>query len=149
MNLKELDKKLLKIKRIKKEFEKNDLNFNVSELIIDYRIKNGLSQAQLAKKIGKKQSSVARLESGKHSPTLNYLEKISKALKIEVRDLIPTSNLKISIKNSSNSVSDTEHKIPINIDEYIEANFKQNHSQSASSKSYSIINNLSPINHND
>lgn len=48
------------------------------------RIKEGLTQAQLAEKVGTKQPSIARLENGSTQPTLSSLKKIGKALKARV-----------------------------------------------------------------
>ena len=39
-----------------------------------------MSQTDLAKKLGTKQSAVSRLESGTFNPTLSFLKKLSKAL---------------------------------------------------------------------
>ena len=48
------------------------------------RIKEGLTQAQLAEKVGTKQPSIARLENGSTQPTLSSLKKIGKALNARV-----------------------------------------------------------------
>jgi transcriptional regulator with XRE-family HTH domain len=52
----------------------------------DARIKTGLTQAQLAKKIGSSQQVIARIEKGKNSPTLRTLMTIANATskKIEI-----------------------------------------------------------------
>ncbi len=44
------------------------------------RIQRGLTQKQLAEKVGKTQPSIARLESGRHVPTLDLLEQIATVL---------------------------------------------------------------------
>ncbi|MHB0857815.1 MAG: helix-turn-helix domain-containing protein [Anaerolineae bacterium] len=44
------------------------------------RSQRGLTQEELAQRIGTKQSSIARLESGKAAPRAATLEKIAKAL---------------------------------------------------------------------
>lgn len=56
--------------------------------IRSYRIKNDLSQGQLAEKLGVDQSCVARWEKGERQPKLDDLPGIAKALKISVSDLI-------------------------------------------------------------
>ena len=48
--------------------------------VIRLRLKRGLTQAQVAKIVGTKQSSIARLESGKIQPRLSFLRKVVKAL---------------------------------------------------------------------
>jgi len=51
------------------------------------RIQRGLTQAQLAEKVGTRQPSIARLENGSSTPSMSFLYKIAKALdaKIEFR----------------------------------------------------------------
>jgi ribosome-binding protein aMBF1 (putative translation factor) len=52
----------------------------------------GLKQSDLAKKTGLTQSHISRLENGEHSATHLTLEKIAKALGIEVRQLDPSAD---------------------------------------------------------
>lgn len=51
------------------------------------RIAKGLTQAELAEKAGVRQPNIARLESGKHQPTLELLRRVAAALgyKLDVR----------------------------------------------------------------
>jgi ribosome-binding protein aMBF1 (putative translation factor) len=87
MNLKQFKKELLKNKEFKKYyFDNTDMAFFVSDMVLDARVKRRLTQFELAKRIGTKQSSIARLELGKSLPSLSFLSKIAKALKA---DLIP------------------------------------------------------------
>ena len=58
-------------------YEGPRVNYQIARL----RIMRGLTQQQLADLIGAKQPSIARLESGKHTPTLDVLAKIASALK--------------------------------------------------------------------
>ena len=39
-----------------------------------------MTQKQLAEKVGTKQSSIARLESGNYNPSLQFLQKVANAL---------------------------------------------------------------------
>jgi len=66
--------------------------------ILKARAESGLTQAQVAERIGTTQSAVARLESslGKHSPSMSTLRRYASALgyKVQVRlvkDRDPTS----------------------------------------------------------
>ncbi len=54
------------------------------------RILRGLTQGQLAKRIGTQQPSIARLESGKKDPDIPFLRQIANALdaRVEIR-LVP------------------------------------------------------------
>lgn len=65
----------------------NDLGpeFEVVQMIIKQRIKAGLTQTQLAKKLGTKQSAISRLEQGSANPSLALLVKLSKALNAKLK----------------------------------------------------------------
>ena len=43
------------------------------------RVRSGLTQVQLAQKIGTSQKGITRLESGRHNMTLGTLERVAKA----------------------------------------------------------------------
>jgi len=47
-----------------------------------------LSQEALARKVGVSREYIARLETGKHDPPLSRLEKLAKALKVKVTELL-------------------------------------------------------------
>ncbi len=51
------------------------------------RIQSGLTQAELAAKVGTKQPSIARLERGQATPNLDFLRRVAAALdaRLEVR----------------------------------------------------------------
>lgn len=62
-------------------FDKNqNFEFEVANLITEARIYSGYTQSELAKKIGTKQPSIARIERGLSLPSLSFLQKIAKAL---------------------------------------------------------------------
>jgi ribosome-binding protein aMBF1 (putative translation factor) len=79
-----LKKELFKNKAFKKYYYNNDLSFLISEMVFEARVKKELTQLQLAKKIKTKQSSIARLESGKFVPSISFLKKIADALGAEL-----------------------------------------------------------------
>lgn len=54
-----------------------------------YRVRNGLSQADLASQLGVAQNSVSQWESGKRSPTLKKLARIASILGCPVETLFP------------------------------------------------------------
>ena len=56
----------------------------VAHAVIRYRVEHKLSQAGLAERLGTRQSAVARLEAGEHTPTLETLLRLSAALGIEI-----------------------------------------------------------------
>jgi len=80
MNLKQLKKELLQKEEIREEYSKYDLAFEIGEMIIDARIKLGITQKKLAQLVGTKQPSIARLENGTNLPSLKFLDKIAKKM---------------------------------------------------------------------
>ena len=84
MKPKSIKEKILENPAVKKEYEKSALQFNIAEMVMRARIKRGMTQKQLAKRVGTKQPSVARVESGNYVPSLNLLNKIAKALGTEL-----------------------------------------------------------------
>lgn len=58
---------------------------NIASLIRDKRIAKGISQTKLAEMVGMQQPSIARLESGKITPSLETIERIAKALDLQVQ----------------------------------------------------------------
>ncbi len=65
---------------LRKKYTQHDPYIEVSNLISAARIYKGFSQEELAKLVGAKQSSIARLESGRFLPNVTSLDKIAKAL---------------------------------------------------------------------
>lgn len=64
----------------KERFELDDILYDISMKIFDYRISKGWTQKQLAEKLNIKQAMVSKLESGEYNPTVEQLWKISKKL---------------------------------------------------------------------
>jgi len=86
-NFNTIKKRSLGDKAVKKAYDDLDLEFSIINQIIDKRIKKGMSQKDLALKMGTKQPSIARFESGYYNPTVSFLKKISEALdsKLEIK----------------------------------------------------------------
>ena len=86
-NLNTIKKIALKNKAVKKAYDEMALEFSIIDQIIKKRIKKGMSQKDLALKMGTKQPSIARFESGYYNPTISFLKKVSKALdsKLEIK----------------------------------------------------------------
>ena len=86
---KQFRSKALANAEVKAEYEKLADEFSFLDEFLKARVAQGLTQAQVAEKIGTTQSAVARMESGsgKHSPSLATLTKYADALgcKLEVR----------------------------------------------------------------
>ena len=61
-----------------------ELKQKIGNTIKQYRNKKKISQIILAKRLGTQQPSIARVESGKVLPSLNFLVKIMKELGFEL-----------------------------------------------------------------
>ena len=79
-NWKDLKKELLQDKKTKKEYEKLAPRYAVISALISARIKKGITQKELAQKLGTKQSAIARLEGGNINPSFGLLEKIASVM---------------------------------------------------------------------
>jgi len=75
-----MKKRLLKRKGVNVSYSKLEPEFTLLQSIIEKRLKLGLTQAELARKIGTKQSAVARLESGGTNPSVGLLTRVASAL---------------------------------------------------------------------
>jgi predicted transcriptional regulator len=86
-NFTKLKSEALKDPKVKEAYDSLELEFSIIRQILDKRLKRGISQKDLAKKIGTGQSAISRLESGRYNPSLSFLKKISEALgsKLEVK----------------------------------------------------------------
>jgi DNA-binding XRE family transcriptional regulator len=73
-------KELLTDPEIKKGYDKLGPRYEVIKKMIELRIKKEMTQAQLAKKLKTKQSSIARFESGNVNPTIDFMLMLSNAL---------------------------------------------------------------------
>lgn len=89
LTYRQLRSKALNDPKIKAEFDHLKDEFVLLDEFLKARAAQGLTQAQVAQKIGTTQSAVARKESGsgRHSPSLATLAKYADALdcKLEVR----------------------------------------------------------------
>ena len=80
-------KLILENKDVKKEYDLMETEYKIIEEIIIARREKNLTQRGLAQLIGTKQSNISRLESGNYNPSLDFLQKVAKAMgkKLEVR----------------------------------------------------------------
>lgn len=51
----------------------------LARLVIERRVREGISQSQLAMRIGTSVSAISRLESGQHRPNVETLERLARA----------------------------------------------------------------------
>ena len=61
---------------------------NVGKNIRKYRVSRGMSQAELAQRVGKKRSAIGNYESCVREPDLDTLNALAEALEVSVIDLL-------------------------------------------------------------
>lgn len=74
----EVKKELLKNPEFKKEYEDLSGEYRIAQMLIMARLKSGLTQQEVAERMGTSQSAVARMESGKPG-NLKTIEKYAAA----------------------------------------------------------------------
>jgi len=78
-------KEQLKDPKFKKYFDKYSIQLNIGYQIFKLRKKKKMSQAALAKKIGTKQSNIARMEAGDQNFSINTLQKIAQVFNKDLK----------------------------------------------------------------
>ena len=78
--LKTLKRELLRDKRTARVYADLADEFDVARALIDARVRAGLSQIQVAERMGTTQSVVARLESGRRPPSMRTVERFARAV---------------------------------------------------------------------
>lgn len=71
----------------RKEYEALEEEFSIAETLIQARARAGLTQQQVAERMGTTQSAIARMESGKPAPSMASLKKFAAATgsRLEIR----------------------------------------------------------------
>lgn len=76
----------------RKAWEETELSYQVARALVKLRLELDLTQEELARRAGVPQSVVARLESGRHLPSLRSLDRIAKKLGLQVKlELVPSA----------------------------------------------------------
>jgi ribosome-binding protein aMBF1 (putative translation factor) len=66
-------------------YDELEEEFAVIRAVLEARTRAGISQAELARRMGTTQSAIARLEAGKVKPSTGTLEKVAKATGTRLR----------------------------------------------------------------
>jgi len=91
MTHEQMVRKMLKNPEVKAEYDALDAEFALLDECLAARRRAGLTQAEVAKRMGTKAPAVARIESGggskRHSPSVTTLRKYAEAVgcKLEIR----------------------------------------------------------------
>ena len=80
-------RKLLKDPKVRREYEKLDLEYQVVHALIGARVERGMTQQEVAAALNTKQSVISRAEGTTSLPSLTLLRRIADVLdyKIEIR----------------------------------------------------------------
>ncbi|MDY7017166.1 MAG: helix-turn-helix transcriptional regulator [Nitrospirota bacterium] len=90
----DLHKKWSRDPEYQEAYEALGLEFELARSVIEARTRAGLTQEQLARRMGTTQSVIARLESGRVCPSTKTLEKLAQAT---------GTRLKISLEPAENA----------------------------------------------
>jgi ribosome-binding protein aMBF1 (putative translation factor) len=87
ISLKEFMAKSLADPEVKREFDALEQEFAIATELIRARARAGLSQSELAERMGTSQSAIARIESGRTLPSTKTLLRFAEATqsKVELR----------------------------------------------------------------
>lgn len=81
---------------------------NFSDRLKDVRKNAGLTQAQLSEKLGITAQSYSQYETGKRNPKSETVQKIAKALGVDVDVLRPTKEEKELFEKAAKSITDEQ-----------------------------------------
>ena len=84
-------KQALKNPKIRAEYERLQPEFALINEVLRARSEKGITQKDLAERVGTKQSVISRLEAGRANPSVAFLKKLAQALNshLEIRFIQP------------------------------------------------------------
>lgn len=84
MNLKALKEKALKNEDVKQAYDALESEFALIDSLLSMRQKAGLTQEQLAERMGTQKGNISRLEKGNSNPSWKTLEKYAHACGFDI-----------------------------------------------------------------
>lgn len=85
MDWKTHKKQLLKDPEVRQALKESELEFQIAKSIIKARLKRGMTQKELARRLKTKQSVISRLETVKTTPSLSFLKRVAETLGISLK----------------------------------------------------------------
>jgi transcriptional regulator with XRE-family HTH domain len=85
VTLADVRERLLRDPAVRQEYDELRPQFDVAVQALRLRLEAGMTQAQLAEKMGTKQSVISRFERGESSPSTRFLQRLARALGTELR----------------------------------------------------------------
>ena len=93
-DLQQLKDELMKDHEFRKEYDALQPEMDITRVLLDARIKAGLSQTELAERTGISQADISRLENGTRNPSLALLKRLATAMDSTLRiEFIPNKKL--------------------------------------------------------
>jgi predicted transcriptional regulator len=83
--MEEMERRLLSDPAVKREYDALAPEFEIATELLRARKRAGLSQAELAKRMGTSQSAIARLESGQTLPSTKTLLRFAQATESKIQ----------------------------------------------------------------
>lgn len=77
LDWKDFEKELLAKPGFKEALKETDLEYQIARVIVEARVKKGMTQEDLAKVMNTKQSVISRVENAKTVPTLSFLKRLA------------------------------------------------------------------------
>lgn len=77
-------KESLKDSAFRKAWEESEVEYLLARELIEKRIKKGLSQRGLARKLRTSQAAISRIETMAGNPTLSFLKRIARILDVKL-----------------------------------------------------------------
>ncbi|MEZ9821168.1 helix-turn-helix domain-containing protein [Shewanella sp. 10N.286.45.A1] len=84
-DLQSLKKRASEDPSFNEEYQTLNLEFMVIDVLLSMRKSAGLTQRQIAKHMGTKETNISRLEKGRSNPTLKTLDSYAKACGFELK----------------------------------------------------------------
>ncbi len=86
-DLEKLLNERLEDKEFKEEWEEFQPELQLMKQVIGERIKQNISQKELADRMGTKQANISKLENGNANPSLDFLKRLANSLgkKLEIK----------------------------------------------------------------
>ncbi len=84
MSINNLKNKELENPKVKEEYDKLETAFELIDTLLSMRKKSGLTQDEIAKKMGTQKSNISRLEKGSSNPSWKTLQNYANACGFEI-----------------------------------------------------------------
>lgn len=84
----EVKELLMKDDEFMEEYKKLKPRYDIISQIINARTEEGLTQEELAARVGTQKSNISRLESGTYNPSLDFLVKVAHSLGKEMQIIL-------------------------------------------------------------